>query len=227
MTEPLVLAIGATRSFGHEAATAVALRSATCDVLPGGRIALTGPSGSGKSTLLRLLGGLDIPSFGSVSWPALGPLASLRPRQITDVFQGPSLLTPLTVLDNVRLPLLLAGEDDEPATRAALDLLRRFGVAELRDKLPEEISGGQAQRVAIARALVVRPALVLADEPTGQLDSQTAATTLTELFASLDEFGAAVVIATHDPLVAARCATHWAMRGGQLTTYESSVSCSH
>jgi putative ABC transport system ATP-binding protein/lipoprotein-releasing system ATP-binding protein len=131
----------------------------------------------------------------------------------------------LTVLENVRLPLMLAGDDERPALSAALDMLERFDVAELRDRLPEEISGGQAQRVALARALVVRPALVLADEPTGQLDSHTAALTLTRLFACLDDIGAALVIATHDATLAARCATHWRMRNGQLTTREASAAC--
>src|SRR5262249_56868561 len=133
-----------------------ALRSATCTIDPGERIALMGPSGSGKSTLLHLLGGLDKPSAGWVAWPALGSRQELRPGKITEVFQGPSLLMPLSVVENVRLPLVLKETDGREATARAESALDLFGVAHLRDKLPEEISGGQAQRVAIARALAVR-----------------------------------------------------------------------
>lgn len=222
--QPLAVANDLARRFGAGEAASEALRAATCQVLPGARIALTGPSGSGKSTLLRLIGGLDTPSQGAISWPALGPRAALRPTKITDVFQGPSLLAPLTVIENVRLPLLLGGYDDRGAMSAALEMLARFDVEALRDKLPDEISGGQAQRVAIARALVVRPALFLADEPTGQLDSRTAAKTLVTLLACLDDIGAAAIVATHDPLVASRLATRWTMRDGCLQT-DSEMSC--
>jgi putative ABC transport system ATP-binding protein/lipoprotein-releasing system ATP-binding protein len=177
---------------------------------------LTGVSGSGKSTLLHLLGGIDVPTTGTVSWPALGARASLRPGLIIDVFQSPSLLPPLSVLENVCLPLLLAGVPASEAARcggAALDL---FGLGGLRDKLPEEISGGQAQRVAMARALAVRPKLVLADEPTGQLDTSTAISVLDRFLAALAEICAAVVVATHDPRITERLDTVWTMRDGVL-----------
>src|SRR5947208_9277149 len=107
MDEPLVLAENVSRRFGVGPAATVALQRATCAIYPGDRIALTGPSGSGKSTLLHLLGGLDRPSSGIVSWPWFGARANLRPGRVVDVFQGPSLLPPLSVLENVRLPLLL------------------------------------------------------------------------------------------------------------------------
>ena len=218
MAEPLVVAIGVSRRFGHGPTATDALREATCLIRPGDRIALTGPSGSGKSTLLHLIGGLDEPTGGTVVWPELGPRARLRPGKIVDVFQGPSLLPPLSIAENVRLPLLLRGDSDRVAAEAADAALAAFGLGDLRDKLPEEISGGQAQRVAIARAVAVRPALVLADEPTGQLDSATAGAVLATLLATLAEIGAAIVVSTHDPRVAERLDLIWSMRDGVLTT---------
>lgn len=216
--EPLAMADRASRRYGKGDAATQALRSATCAVFPADRIALVGPSGSGKSTLLHLLSGLDRPTGGSVTWPALGERAALHPRLVADIFQGPSLLPPLTVLQNVRLPMALAGLSDAEATERALEALSAFAVDHLRDKLPEEISGGQAQRVSIARTVALRPRLVLADEPTGQLDSVTAKRVLATLFDRLDARGAALVLATHDPALAERCALTWRMTDGILTT---------
>ncbi len=221
MDEPLVVATNVSRRFGHGPRAVAAVRGASCVVFPDDRIALTGPSGSGKSTLLHLLGGLDSPTDGTVTWPALGPRETLRPGQVVDVFQGPSLLPPLSVLENVRFPLLLGGAEDAAATEEARAALARFGLDHLRDKLPEEISGGQAQRVAIARALAVRPALVLADEPTGQLDSATAVSVLDLLLNVLADLGAAIVLSTHDPRIAERLDTVWTMRDGTLQTEET------
>lgn len=215
---PLVLAEQVARRFGTGSAATDAVRSATCAVYPGDRIALMGPSGSGKSTLLHLLGGLDAPTGGQVVWPALGPRDELRPRQVVDIFQGPSLLWPLSVIENVRLPLVLMEIDGPEATARAEAALGLFDVAHLRDKLPEEISGGQAQRAAIARAVAVRPRLVLADEPTGQLDSVTAARVLDTLLQVLTELGTAILVSTHDPIVAARFDTVWTMKDGMLRT---------
>jgi ABC-type lipoprotein export system ATPase subunit len=215
---PLVAAARIGRRLGTGATATDALRSASCAVERGDRIALVGPSGSGKSTLLHLLGGLDEPSFGRVEWPALGSREGLRPGKIADVFQGPSLLPPLTVVENVRLPVLLGGASEREATARAQVALDAFGLLSLRDKLPEEVSGGQAQRVAIARAIAVRPALILADEPTGQLDSATATVVLGALLDAVAELGAAIVVSTHDPRVAARLDTVWTMADGILTT---------
>lgn len=225
MDDPLVLAIEASRCYGAGPTSVVALHPATCTIHPGEQIALTGPSGSGKSTLLHLLGGLDVPSSGSVSWPALGTLADLRPGPVIDVFQGPSLAPPLSVLENVRLPLLLQGVPDAEALQRAGEALRLFGLDHLRDTLPEEISGGQAQRVAIARAVVVRPQLVLADEPTGQLDTETAREVISRFLDALEAIGAAVIIATHDPRVSERLATSWSIRDGRLSTTVGGESC--
>jgi ABC-type lipoprotein export system ATPase subunit len=215
---PLVVAEQAARRFGTGSSATDALRSATCTIYPGDRIALVGPSGSGKSTLLHLIGGLDLPTAGIVAWPGMGSRDDLRPGQVADIFQGPSLLMPLSVIENLCLPLELTGIDEKDATERAEAALNLFGVAHLRDKLPEEISGGQAQRAAIARALAVQPRLVLADEPTGQLDSVTAARVLDTLLQVLTELGTALVVSTHDPIVAGRFETVWTMKDGVLRT---------
>jgi ABC-type lipoprotein export system ATPase subunit len=220
---PLVRCVGAGRTYGAGATATVALRPTDCEVLAGARIALVGPSGSGKSTLLHLLAGLDDPSVGTVDWPALGERAQLRPGPIAVVFQGPSLLDPLTVLENVALPAVLDGATDADArdlARAALDL---FELGELADKLPEEISGGQAQRVAVARAVAGEPRVILADEPTGQLDRAHGAALVDVLLAAAEHSSAALVVATHDPSVADRLATRWQARSGQIDTTDARV----
>ncbi|MDA0161649.1 ABC transporter ATP-binding protein [Solirubrobacter ginsenosidimutans] len=197
---------GAARTFGSGAAATVALQPTDCEVRAGDRIALVGPSGSGKSTLVHLLAGLDAPTVGTVHRDA---------DPIGVVFQGPSLLDPLTVVENVELPLLLAGEDD--ARARALAALERLQLRDLAEKLPEEISGGQAQRVAVARALVRGPRMILADEPTGQLDHVSAERVIDVLLAAADHAGAALVVSTHDPVVAARLDTRWKMASGRLS----------
>jgi ABC-type lipoprotein export system ATPase subunit len=210
MREPLVVCDGAARTYGRGDTATVGLQPTDCEVRPGSRIALIGPSGSGKSTLLHLMAGLDQPTRGIVSWPGLDE----RPAV---VFQGPSLLPPLTVLQNVALPLILAGVSDADARLRALAALEQLGLAELADKLPEEISGGQSQRVAIARALAGRPRLLLADEPTGQLDAVTGAAIVDALLEAAGSAGAALVVATHDPAVAARLDERAEMHSGRLT----------
>lgn len=207
-------AIGRTYSRGKTPVVAVA--SATCTVLPGDRIALIGPSGSGKSTLLHLLGGLDMPTSGSISWPALGARQTLRPMKVGFVFQMPSLLAALSVVENVEIPLLLGQTSPEKARVAALDALERIGLLFIADKLPEELSGGQAQRVAVARALASRPKLILADEPTGQLDHPTAQHLFDVLLAALEGTETALVIATHDQSVTKRMDTVWHIQHGVL-----------
>ena len=194
-----------------------ALRDVNCRIASDARIAVVGPSGSGKTTLLHILGGLDRPTSGTVEWPGLGPFEELRPRHIGLVFQTPSLFPALTVAQNVGLPLVLAG-DPASAGAAAAALLDLFGLGELRDKLPEELSGGQSQRIAMARALVMRPKLILADEPTGQLDSITAQFFFDTVMEQLEGTGIALVVATHDEAVAARMATRWTMDHGRLVS---------
>lgn len=218
MAELLVRAMGIGRTFGTGTSETPAVIDASCEIHAGDRIALVGPSGSGKSTLLHILGGLDEPTSGEISWPGLGPREHLRPRKVMDVFQGPSLLSPLTVIENVRLPLLLAGIDGHEADDDATMALTALGVRHLRDKLPEEISGGQAQRVAIARAMAGCPALLLADEPTGQLDSRTARDALGAMIELAQQTSVALVISTHDPLISEMMEIAWTMRSGRLDT---------
>jgi ABC-type lipoprotein export system ATPase subunit len=214
----LVVCQGAARTYGSGEAATPALRPTDCEVLSGARVALAGRSGSGKSTLLHLMAGLDAPTEGSVTWPAIGERPALRPGPVAMIFQGPSLLPPLTVLENVALARLLEDESDTEARRQAHEALCRLGLDDIAAKLPEEISGGQAQRVAVARALAGRPRLILADEPTGQLDRASASTVIDVLLATADHLGAALVVATHDPLVAVRLDERWEMHDGVLST---------
>jgi putative ABC transport system ATP-binding protein/lipoprotein-releasing system ATP-binding protein len=214
----LVRCHGATRTYGSGATSLTALAPTDCHVPPGARIALVGRSGSGKSTLVHLMAGLDDPTEGVVDWPALGPRAALRPGPVGVVFQGPSLLPPLTVLENVALPLVLGGMTEVRARERAAEALASVELADLARKLPEEISGGQAQRAAVARALAGEARLLLADEPTGQLDHPNAAAVVDVLLEAAARNGAALVVATHDPEVARRLDTQWSMRDGRLTT---------
>ena len=152
MPEVLVRAVSLSRAYGSGTARVVALADATFDIGAGGTVCLVGPSGSGKTTLLHLVAGLDAPTSGSIEWPALGDRPSLRPGPVSMAFQGPSLLPPLTVAENVALPMILAGASELEATASALDLLDSFEIETLADKLPEELSGGQSQRAGLARA---------------------------------------------------------------------------
>jgi putative ABC transport system ATP-binding protein len=212
----LVRAVGVARSFGTGPAAVVAVHDVDCAIRPGERIALVGPSGSGKTTLLNLIAGLDEPTTGVVEWPGIGTIAQLRPGPIAVVFQAPSLLPPLDVTENVALPLLLAGTDRDEAHRRALDALALLDLEDVATRLPEEISGGQAQRVAIARVLADHPRLVLADEPTGQLDRRNGAAVIDALVAAAGHTGAALLVNTHDPAVAERLDRRWSMARGTL-----------
>ncbi|HEV7850843.1 MAG TPA: ABC transporter ATP-binding protein [Mycobacterium sp.] len=208
---------GVSRSFGSGRTAVLAVAGVDCQITSTARIAVTGSSGSGKSTLLHLLAGVDTPTAGTVRWPKLPARPLGRPGGIGIVFQGPSLLPGFDVVENVALPMLLAGQDEDAAdenARAALDLVGMSGAA---TKLPDELSGGQSQRVAIARVLVTRPALILADEPTGQLDHANADRVITVLLSTATSIGAALVVSTHDPAVAARLDDRWSMRDGRLT----------
>ncbi len=216
MLELLAYIQNGARAYSRGDSTIVALASATCAIMTGDRIALVGPSGSGKSTLLHLLGGLDTPTSGSIVWPALGPREALRPGKIGFVFQVPSLIAPLTVVENVEIPLLLGQSSAEKARAAALDALERIGLQSIAEKLPEELSGGQAQRVAVARALASQPKLILADEPTGQLDHPTAQHLFDVLLAALEGTDIALLVATHDLTVAERMPIRWRMQYGVL-----------
>lgn len=222
--EPLVRCTGAARTYGDGPAATVALQATTCEVSHRARIAIVGPSGCGKSTLLHLMAGLDDPTVGCVEWPGIGSREQLRPGRIGVVFQGPSLLPPLTVEENVALPLVLSGVSDGEAHQRARRALATLDLIDLADKLPEEISGGQAQRAAVARALAGEPHLILADEPTGQLDRASGAVVVDVLLAAADHTDAALVVATHDSIVAKRLEERWEMRSGRLEVREAAWS---
>lgn len=207
-----------TRCFGSGPASIVAVRSVTATVSAGARIALTGPSGSGKSTALHLMAALDSATSGTVTWPQSRRPARPAPDEVGVVFQGPSLIPALDVVENVRLPLLFIGRAEHDANECAMRALARLGLTDLATALPDELSGGQAQRVAIARVLACGPRLILADEPTGKLDHVTAAHVMDVLLAAADELDAALVVATHDPVIARRLAVEWVMGDGRLAT---------
>ena len=216
MSEAFVVGAAVARRFQQGDVVLDALRPASFTVRAGDRIAIVGPSGSGKSTLLQLIADLDTPSGGSLRWPALGASGTLRPRHIGIVFQSASLLPALSAVENVEVPLRLLGNAAD-ARAAALAALASVGLADVADKLPDELSGGQAQRVGLARAIALRPRLVLADEPTGQLDQPSAQRAIDALLQSLEGSDAALVVATHDPAVAQRLRTVWRMDHGLLS----------
>jgi putative ABC transport system ATP-binding protein len=180
----------------------------TCRLRAGDQVAITGRSGSGKTTLLHLLAGLDEPTTGRIV--RTGGRAGV-------VFQGPSLLPALNVTENVALPLLVSGLGEDEATERALVALATIGLADLAPALPQELSGGQAQRVAVARVLAAEPRLIIADEPTAQLDSALARRVVDLLRGVADRLGAGLVLATHDPLIADRLPIEWTMADGTLT----------
>lgn len=217
MTEFLVESSEVMRTFKRGDKTVNALAPVTCRVRSGDRIALVGPSGSGKSTLLHLMAGLDTPSAGEIRWPMLGERNTLRPGKVSIVFQSPSLMPALNVIENVELPLIL-GSAEGNARGAAMEALDQLGLADLAEKLPEELSGGQGQRVAMARAIVAQPQLLLADEPTGQLDQSTGGSLIDWLLDRLAGSQTALVVATHDSAIAERMNRVWRMDHGRLTS---------
>jgi putative ABC transport system ATP-binding protein len=187
-----------------------ALRGASVELRDGELLAVTGASGSGKSTLLHCLAGIVRPDAGSVTYAGQRldelpekRLSELRRTEFGVVFQFGQLIPELTALDNVALPLLLAGASRTEAHAGADEWLERFGVRGQEDLRPGEMSGGQAQRVALARALVTTPRIVFADEPTGALDSLTTEQVMTALVHTARDTGTAVVLITHDDQVAA------------------------
>ena len=217
---PVLRACGLEKQYGQGAGLVRALDAVELDVAAGETLAVMGPSGCGKSTLLHLLGGLERPSAGEV-WLegrridrlSEKALARLRRRAIGFVFQAFHLMDELTALENVELPALLAGRTPRAARRRATELLHQVGLADRADHLPSALSGGQRQRVAIARALSNEPLLVLADEPTGNLD--TAATLdVLRLLDSLRSAGQTLVIVTHEERVAATADRLISMRDG-------------
>ena len=199
------------KTFGEGDVALEILRNVDFNITAGERIAIVGASGSGKSTLLHLLGGLDEPSSGEVriagqSLASLSPvqLGRVRNRQLGFVYQFHHLLQEFTALENVAMPLLVRGVRPADAGEQAIEILGRVGLSERITHKPGELSGGERQRAAVARALVTRPACVVADEPTGNLDRHNAGQVL-ELMLELNrDFSTSLLVATHDPLIADR-----------------------
>jgi putative ABC transport system ATP-binding protein len=209
--QPLVQLTEVTKVYGGRRALP-ALAGVTLSVAAGEVLAVMGPSGSGKSTLLNLIGGLDRATSGAVRVDGLdlggmseSALARFRRSQVGMIFQFFNLLDSMTALDNVILPAQLNGAGSG-ARRRAEELLTRLGISALRNDYPATMSGGERQRVAIARALVNRPLLLLADEPTGALDSRSGGEVL-EILADLNRGGQAIVLVTHDPRLSSRVAS--------------------
>ncbi len=220
---PLIEARGLAKTYRLGQVDVPALRGVDVDVAAGEFIAITGPSGSGKSTLMHILGCLDTATAGTyrldgedVSGLAGKRLAQVRNRKVGFVFQTFNLMPRLTVEENVALPLKYRGGVPRPERRArALRLLERLGLDQRIGHRPDELSGGERQRVAIARALVGEPAILMADEPTGNLDSSAGAEVL-KTFAELHAAGHTIVLVTHDPTVAARAQREIQMSDGRV-----------
>jgi putative ABC transport system ATP-binding protein len=218
---------GLIKVYGSNSNAVHALRGIDLNIERGEMVALIGPSGSGKSTLMAILGCLDTPTGGSYALDGrqveklAGPeLAAIRNEKIGFVFQQYNLLPKATILRNVELPMLYAGVSRKERRQRALELLERVGIPDKAYTLPGALSGGQRQRVAIARALANRPALLLADEPTGALDSKTGQEVLA-LFQELHAQGNTVLLVTHDPSIAALAERRVELRDGLLAVQES------
>jgi putative ABC transport system ATP-binding protein len=201
-----------------------ALKGIDLDVHPGEFVAIVGPSGSGKSTLMNLLGCLDTPSDGTyeiggdnVAGVTRDELAEIRNRRVGFVFQSFNLLPHLSALENVELPMLFGGVSPKERRARAAELLDKVGLGERTDHKPTELSGGQMQRVAIARSLAMNPDILLADEPTGNLDTSSG-TDIMSIFNELWQSGRTLIIITHDPALARRASRVVEIRDGRITS---------
>ena len=224
MTETVIRVVGLGKSYETAAGLFPALRGVNLEIRPGEYIAIMGPSGSGKSTFMNLLGCLDTPTIGdyfltgsNVAHMDKDALAILRNRTLGFVFQGFNLLPRMSLQDNVALPLVYAGADKEARRAAAREMLDKVGLGKYAESLPSRISGGQQQRVTIARALVNRPRLILADEPTGNLDSHTSEEIM-RLFGELNAEGITVVLVTHEQDVAAHAKRQVKFLDGEIVS---------
>ncbi|MCW2841380.1 MAG: transporter [Aeromicrobium sp.] len=224
MSEPIIELDQVWKSYETGAFTVHALRGIDAQIQEGEYVAVIGPSGSGKSTLMNILGCLDVPTSGSyhlagqdVSTMTEAALAEVRNRRIGFVFQQFNLLASMPAWRNVELPLVYAGVPRAERRERAIAALTRVGLGQRADHKPGELSGGQQQRVAVARALVTEPAMILADEPTGNLDSEST-TDVLELFDELSELGRTIVLITHEHDVADRAGRQLLVRDGQIAT---------
>ena len=224
LKQPVIRVVGLGKSYATAAGLFPALKGVDLSVQAGEYIAIMGPSGSGKSTFMNLLGCLDTPSLGdyflageNVAQMDPDALAKLRNRTLGFVFQGFNLLPRMSLQDNVALPLVYAGVDKVNRQQRARELLEKVGLGQYAESLPSRISGGQQQRVAIARALVNTPQLILADEPTGNLDSHTSEEIM-RLFAELNSEGITIVLVTHEPDIAAHARRQVRFLDGQIVS---------
>jgi putative ABC transport system ATP-binding protein len=224
MAEPIIRMSGVHKTYALDGVQVNALRGIELVVEPGEFVAIMGASGSGKSTLMNILGCLDIPDAGSyrlngedVTRLDADALAAIRNRAIGFVFQNFNLLARTSALDNVEMPLVYAGIDRQARHARARAMLERMGLGERSGHLPSQLSGGQQQRVALARALVTEPALLLADEPTGNLDSSTSGEILGILDGLNTRDGVTIVLITHEQDVAAHAHRRLTMHDGRLT----------
>lgn len=207
---PIIFTQDLTKTYGSGNAAVIALDHVNVSVSAGEFVAIMGPSGCGKSTLLHLLGGLDHPSAGQVVFDGApiaqmsdDALTELRRRKMGFVFQFYNLIPVLTAAENAALPVTLDGAKPAEARAKAVEWLTRFGLGERLASRPDQLSGGQQQRVAVARALVAEPALILADEPTGNLDTRSGDEIASLLRNVSKEYGRTVIMVTHDPRIAA------------------------
>ena len=225
MTVATVSARGISRTYQQETVPVQALRNVDFDMYPGEFVSLSGPSGSGKSTLLNVVGGLDRPDSGTITVAgeslndlSASQLSDLRLRKLGFVFQAYNLIPVLSAQENVEFVMQLQGVAAAERARRARDMLARLGLGGMESRRPGELSGGQQQRVAIARAVVSEPALLLADEPSANLDSSTTQELL-DLLRQLNRHqGVTILTATHDPIVMEYATRHVVMRDGSIVS---------